>query len=89
MLTTDFSGTYDYEREEGEHAAQCILGDLYDGYLDYSDLPEKMLKERQHWKKCLPDTFDDWNKHFTDTIEKALKEENSPLWALSIEKGQA
>lgn len=72
MLTTDFSGTYDYEKEEAQHAAQFLLDDIYDGLLSHEELPAKIEKERQHWKKCLPDTFDDWDRHFTATIESGL-----------------
>ncbi len=73
MLTTDFSGTYDYEKEEAKHAANYILEDLYDGYLTLEELPERILKERTHWKKCIPETFDDFNKYFTNEINKGIE----------------
>ena len=74
MLTTDFSGTYDYEREEAEHAAQYILDDLNDGYITPDEFQDRLAKERQHWKKCLPDTFDDWNNHFDRVIKSGLEQ---------------
>ena len=37
MLTTDFTGTYDYEMEEAHHAAQYIIEDYADGYIESSD----------------------------------------------------
>ena len=73
MLTTDFTGTYDYEKEEAEHAARYILDSVYDGDLTADDLPETLLKERTHWKKCIPETFEDWDAHFTRAINEGLE----------------
>ncbi len=70
MLTTDFSGTYDYEREEAEHAADSILEDLACGYITPDELPDRMNRELAHWKKCIPDTFDDFLRHFNAAMEK-------------------
>jgi hypothetical protein len=72
MLTTDFTGTYDYEQEEAVNAANFILECLYDGDISPCTLPEKLLKERQHWKKHLPDTFEDFDKHFNARINAGL-----------------
>ena len=72
MLTTDFTGTYDYEKEEAEHAADFILDDLYDGYITPEELPARLLKELTHWKKCIPDTFEEFEKHFNARIESGL-----------------
>jgi hypothetical protein len=72
MLTTDFTGTYDYEKEEAEHAARYILDDFIDGEITLEELPERIMKERIHWKKCLPETFDDFDKHFLTAIEAGL-----------------
>ena len=67
MLTTDFSGTYDYEREEARQSAQFILDDLVAGYITRDELPARMQRERDHWKRVLDteESFNDWNKHFT------------------------
>ena len=73
MLTTDFTGTYDYEQEEAKHAASYILNELYDGEITPEQLPLKLEKERQHWKKHLPDTFEDFDKHFTQFISEGLE----------------
>jgi len=73
MLTTDFTGTYDYEREEAKHAASYILDDVYDGYINPEELPFTLEKERQHWKKHLPDTFEDFDKHFIKFISEGLE----------------
>lgn len=73
MLTTDFSGDYDYEKEEAVHAANYILEDLYAGYLTFEELPERIQKERAYWKKCIPETFDDFNKYFTEEINKGIE----------------
>ena len=68
MLTTDFTGTYDYEMEEAHHAAQYIVEDYADGYIESSDeLHHRINKERMHWKTCLPETFEDFDKHLSPT----------------------
>ena len=72
MLTTDFTGTYDYEQEEAINAADYILGLLRDGEITPAKLPEMLLNERTHWKKCLPDTFEDFDKHFNAAITAGL-----------------
>jgi len=73
MLTTDFTGKYDYEKEEAEHASQYILDDLQDGYLTFDELPERIMKERLHWKKCLPETFNNFDSYFLKAIELGLR----------------
>ena len=72
MLTTDITGTYDYEETEAMHAANYILESLYDGEITPATLPETLLKERAHWKKYLPDTFEDFDKHFNARIIAGL-----------------
>jgi hypothetical protein len=72
MLTTDFTGTYDYEQEEALNAANYILELLHDGEISPGTLPESLLKEMQHWKKHLPDTFEDFYKHFNARIIAGL-----------------
>jgi hypothetical protein len=73
MLTTDFTGTYDYEMEEAHHAAQYIIEDYTDGYIESSDeLHRRINKERMHWKKCLPETFEDFDKHFIAYLRQHL-----------------
>ena len=73
MLTTDFTGTYDYEMEEAHHAAQYIVEDYTDGYIESSDeLHHRINKERMHWKKCLPETFEDFDKHFIAYLRQHL-----------------
>ena len=72
MLTTDCTGTYDYEKEEAIEAANYILESLHDGDISPGTLPEAILKERQHWRKYLPDTFNDFDKHFNARINAGL-----------------
>lgn len=69
MLTTDFTGTYDYEQEEALHAAGYLLDDLACGYCNPKDFDIRVTKEQAHWRKCLPDTFDDFNGHFMAAIK--------------------
>ena len=72
MLTTDFTGTYDYEKDEALNAANYILESLHDGEISPGTLSAALLKERQHWKKHLPDTFEDFDKHFNARINAGL-----------------
>ena len=72
MLTTDITGTYDYEETEAMHAADYILGLLHDGEITPATLPETLLKERAHWKKYLPDTFEDFDAYFNARIIAGL-----------------
>ena len=73
MLTTDFTGTYDYEKEEAEHAANYLLEDLACGYTKPEEFELKLLNERVHWRKCLPDTFEDFDKHFREAVKNGLE----------------
>lgn len=72
MLTTDFTGTYNYEKEEAIEAADYILESLHDGDITPGTLPAALLKELQHWKKYLPDTFEDFDKYFNARINEGL-----------------
>ena len=72
MKTTDFTGTYDYEQDEADHAADYILEDIYCGYLAHHEISARIEKERMHWKKCIPETFEDWDRHFLAAISKGM-----------------
>ena len=69
MKTTDFTGTYDYEQEEANHAANYLLEDLALGYCTPHGFDAKVTKEQMHWRKHLPDTFDEFNKYFIQAIK--------------------
>jgi|DEB19_MinimDraft_3_1074340.scaffolds.fasta_scaffold28297_3 hypothetical protein len=73
MLTTDFTGTYDYEKEEAEHAANYILEDIACGYLDLEDIQAKVDKERVYWKKCIPEAFEEFDKYFLEFIKNGME----------------
>ena len=72
MLTTDFSGTYDYEQEEALFAAQSIHAAWAEGYYTADEFADVVRKERVHWKKFLPETFDDWDPHFVREITSLI-----------------
>lgn len=72
MLTTDFSGTYDYEKEEAAYAAQSIIEDIEDGYLQPDDIPQRIEKERIHWKRCIPETFEEWDTYFLSFLKEKV-----------------
>lgn len=72
-LTTDFTGTYDYEREEAKLIARSYCQDLECGYYENIDqYQQDIIKERNHWLKILDtngmsDFSDEFNKL---TVEK-------------------
>lgn len=72
MITTDFSGTYDYEKEEAENEAASILADKADGY--YRSEPEYQAavgKILAHWGKVFsgePESLADFTRHFNAAL---------------------
>ena len=71
MKNTDFSGSYDYELEEAQQAAEDILDDLEHGYLSSEELPARIERERIHWKKSLPETWEEFDKYFLEFLKNA------------------
>ena len=68
-LTTDFSGTYDYEKTEAEHAANDILEDIREGYFTDRDGVDIAIKrEMAHWAKCLDVGFSEFQGYFFATL---------------------
>lgn len=65
MLTTDFTGTYDYEKEEAAEAANYILGEYDSGFIYPHELPVRIEKELQHWSRILEtNSFSEFKEHF-------------------------
>ena len=56
MKTSDFSGTYDYEKEEANYCATTLLNDFNDGYYTKEQLQGVIDHERAHWMKVLNGT---------------------------------
>ena len=69
MKTTDFSGTYDYEREEAKAVATRIIEDLNEGYYNMDQFHQAVIKERAHWSRILSD---EGMKDFTDEFNKII-----------------
>lgn len=74
MLTTDISGTYDYEQEMAHAVADDLLADLKSGYFTPEQFAEACAKERAHWAKFLdePGSLDDFLKHFNARLRSAV-----------------
>ena len=69
MLTTDFSGTYDYEKTEAVHAAEILLEDLQEGYITSSELPARIEKTLSKWQSLLnSESFKEFESHFLATL---------------------
>lgn len=68
MLTTDFSGTYDYEKEEAYHAATILNEAFIEGYYSTrGEYEEACAKELAHWGMVFKndvDAFEDFKRHF-------------------------
>jgi len=56
MLTTDFTGTYNYAVEEANAEADSMLEDFANGYYRTKDeLHQAVIKTRDHWIKVFND----------------------------------
>jgi len=68
-LTTDFSGTYDYEKTEAESAANHILEDICMGYfMDRDGVDLAVKRELAHWTKVLDTGFSEFEGYFYATL---------------------
>lgn len=77
MKTSDFSGEYDYEKEEAEFVALSLLEDLRSGYYrDKNEFDAAVKKELSHWDRVLsdvPGSFLDFERHFNFYITEGTK----------------
>ena len=66
MLTTDFTGTYDYEKDEAYNAADYLAANLLSGYNTIEQHDVAVQRELAHWHHVLtePGSFDDFQRHF-------------------------
>lgn len=68
MLITDFSGTYDYEKTEAEHAATVLNEDFTEGYYETrTEYDAACAKELAHWGMVYKNdigAFEDFKRHF-------------------------
>lgn len=74
MITTDFSGTYDYEKEEAEAVAGGLLEDLRGGYYTADQFANACQKEAAHWQRALggkdSESYKDFARHFNAVIKE-------------------
>jgi hypothetical protein len=75
MQTTDFTGTYDYEKEEALCEANYLIEQVEDGSLSLAQLPLEIESARIHWRKSLnnPESFADFDAHFTATLNAYME----------------
>ena len=74
MLTTDFSGSYDYEKVEAESEADAILADLAEGYYSPEQFDAAKTKTLAHWAKVFhgePESLAEFAKYFNERIQCA------------------
>ena len=76
MLTTDISGTYDYEREEAEHEAEYICEYIEEAQGDEGELARivaRIEKTGAHWNRALGggESFADFVRHFNAKMPSA------------------
>lgn len=70
MKTTDFSGTYDYEREEAA-AEVASLAEYADEYTR-EELAARIARTRAHWARVLDGASrDDFMRHFDAGLRAA------------------
>jgi hypothetical protein len=75
MLTTDFSGTYDYEKDEAESEADTLLADLADGYYSPDQFEAAKTKTLAHWTKVFrgePESLAEFSKYFNERLAYGL-----------------
>jgi hypothetical protein len=76
MLTTDFTGTYDYEKTEAEAEAEHYLHLIAEASQDEQELSylaRSMGKLSAHWGKILetPEQFEEFCQHFNAKMPDA------------------
>lgn len=74
MKTTDFSGTYDYEKVEAESEAEYLLEGLADGYYSPDQFEAAKSKIIVHWSKVFerePESLTDFIKYFNERLQCA------------------
>ena len=69
MLTTDFTGTYDYEKTEAEAEAEHylhLIAEARDDEREMAYLARSMAKLSAHWGKVLetPEQMEEFCQHF-------------------------
>jgi len=73
MKTTDFSGTYDYEKVEAESEAEYLLEGLAEGYYSPQQFEQAKTKTLAHWQKVFtkePESMAEFAKYFNARIEQ-------------------
>lgn len=74
MITTDFSGSYDYEKEEAEAIAVPMFEDLQSGYYTLEQFAAACQKEAAHWQRVLggkdSESYQDFARHFNAAIKE-------------------
>ena len=64
-MTTDFTGTYDYEREEACIVAESYIEGLREGYyLNADEYHRALIHEREHWLKMRDFSMADFSEEF-------------------------
>lgn len=75
MKTTDFTGTYDYEKAEADHAAARVLEDIEDGYHTIEQAPAEAARRLARWAGVLGGadsaSFQDFKRHFIAALADA------------------
>lgn len=75
MMTTDLTGTYDYEKAEADHAAAYVLEGIAEGEYAPGELPKLITEELAHWAAALggenSESFQDFKRHFMAALENA------------------
>ena len=69
-MTTDFSGSYDYEKEESDSEFSYLI-ELKEDYSE-SELMQKVKKTQSHWEKVLtPESMTEFKLHWNARCKDA------------------
>ena len=65
MKTTDFTGEYDYEKEEAYNEADYLIENFIEGVYSEISFQNAIRKVMEHWKIVLDnDSYEDFVSHF-------------------------
>ena len=69
MQTTDFTGSYDYEKAEALHAAEVLRDDLEFGSIESHEVAAYVERVLSKWQATLPaDSFAEFKSCYLSAI---------------------
>ena len=74
MQTTDFTGSYDYEKAEALHAAEVLRDDLEFGSIEPHEVAAYVERVLEKWQASLSaDSFAEFKTHYLLAVGEVLQ----------------